>query len=333
MKIERNKIISKLLDYTRPGKLKNDRQIIVFAICVLIATVLWFLNALEKDYSSTLTYSVKYVNPPEELFLANTPPSKLELNVQAHGFTLLRHKLAFSFSPIVIDLTEIRNNMENGGNTVRMSTENLVKLANNQVSKEISVVDVSPQTISLIFDSLATKSVSVLPQVTSGFKPQFYQKGEISVKPESLLISGPSAILDTIYSLHTELKTFSGLDATVESRVRVVHPDNIKISPNEVLLHIPVEKFTEKELSLPVQVINMPEGLGLKLFPAQISVLFLVGLSDYENISPTDFRVVVDYQKISSGHETLDVAIDVKPPFIQLLKVSPEEVEFLIETE
>jgi hypothetical protein len=71
---------------------------------------------MEKDYTTSLTYSVKYVNPPKNLFLANTPPSKLELNVQAHGFTLLRHKLAFSFSPIVLDLSAISQSLESENN-------------------------------------------------------------------------------------------------------------------------------------------------------------------------------------------------------------------------
>src|SRR5690554_5884376 len=171
------KRIAEILSYLNPEKLKNDKRIVVFSVCLLIASALWFLNALGKDYTTSLTYSVKYVNPPANLFLANTPPSKLELNVQAHGFTLLRHKLAFSFSPIILDLSAISQSSELVNNEYRVPSRTLIDRIAVQVSKEISVNGVSPQTIALVFDSLNTKKVPVQPQTELSFKPQFFLKG------------------------------------------------------------------------------------------------------------------------------------------------------------
>ncbi len=328
-----NKKISEFFGYFKLEKLRNDKRIVVFSVCLLIAASLWFLNVMGKDYTTVLSYSVKYVNPPKNLFLANTPPSKLELNVQAHGFTLLRHKLAFSFSPIVLDLSAISQSLESDNNEYRVPSENLIRRIETQVSKEITINGVSPQTFSLVFDSLNTKIVPVSPLVELNFKPQFNLKGIVESKPDSVKITGPAAVLDTLTILHTEEVTFEGLDKSIEQFVNVVHPGNTEISPEKVEVIVPVEKFTEKKISLPVQLINLPEDVNLKLFPPNIAVTVMVGLSEYEKVSTRDFTATVDFTQALSGENYLEVSVETNKDYIQLMKVVPNSIEYLIESE
>ncbi|MEE4285185.1 MAG: CdaR family protein [Mariniphaga sp.] len=328
-----NKRISEFLGYFNPEKLKNDKRIVVFSVCLLIAASLWFLNAMGKDYTTSLTYSVKYVNPPENLFLANTPPSKLELNVQAHGFTLLRHKLAFSFSPIVMDLSAISQSLESNNKEYRVTSEFLINKIGAQVSKEITISGVSPQTLLLVFDSLNTKKVPVIPQVELNFKPQFFLMGLVLPRPDSIEITGPAAVLDTIDVLQTDKITFEGLDKSMERTVPVTHPENIRISPEKIAIIVPVEKFTEKKISLPVQVIHLPEDVQLKLFPPNITVAVMVGLSKYEEVSSVDFTATVDFNQALSGENNLEVSVETNKDYIQLMKVVPSSIEYLIESE
>jgi len=327
------KRIAEILGYISPEKLKNDKRIVVFSVCLLIASALWFLNALGKDYTTSLTYSVKYVNPPANLFLANTPPSKLELNVQAHGFTLLRHKLAFSFSPLVLDLSGISQTLQDENNEYRVPSEELIRRIGLQVSKEITINSVSPQSISLVFDSLDSKTVPVLPDVELRFKPQFDLKGPVETVPDSIRITGPATGIDTITALHTETLIVEALDKNLEKQVRVVHPPNTKISPEKATISVPVEKFTEKEIPVPVAVLNLPEGTHLKLFPPTIRITVMVGLSEYENILSRNFLATVNYNQVIAKNNQLDVAVDTDKSYIRILKIAPRTIEYLIETE
>jgi YbbR domain-containing protein len=314
-------------------KIKNDKRIVIFAVCLLIATVLWLMNALEKDYTATLNYPVKYVNPPEKLFLSNTPPSGFELTVEARGFTLLRYKLSFSFTPIKIDLSDASRKRTKNGQAIQIPTENLIRQISNQVSNEISISGIFPETISLVFDSINTKNIPVFPQITLDFKPQFSLQGSVTVIPDSIKVSGPSVIIDTIQFLYTQPEFFPGLDKSTKKMVPVLQPPRTELQETKVTLHISVEKFTEKTVTLPVRVAHQPEGSSVKLFPPQVSVSFMVGLSHYENISPSDFSAVVDYRQALEGDTILDVIIESKPRFIHSLKMLPLSVEYLIETE
>jgi hypothetical protein len=327
------KRLTEIVNYFNFEKLKKDRRLIVFAVCLLIATALWFLNALSKNYTTTINYPVKYTNPPEEMFLTSTPPKKFELKVEGYGFSLLRYKLILSPSPIVLNLASIHESYEGSGNIITIQSQSLIQRISQQVSNEISITEISPNVITLIFDSVATKTLPVKTNLITTFKPQFYLKNEITFQPESIKVSGPSAALDTISFLETESVNISEIDENIEKVVRVKSPLNTELSTDKVLVKIPVEKFTEKELTIPVEIKNKPEDVSVKLFPSEVKVSFLVGMSNYESTTTNNFKITVDFNQADNSSETLDVTVDSQPQFIQSLRVSPQSVDFLVETD
>ncbi len=327
-----NKNISKIPEYFKIEKIRNDKRIVVFLVCLAIATGLWFLNALSKKYTTTISYPVRYVSAPNKQFLANTPPSKLELKVEAYGFTLLRHKLSLSFSPIILNLSNItKNNIPQNG-TYTIQSSSLIRRISSQISNEISLLEIHPETIPIVLDSLKTKTVPVDANISLGFKPQFNLKNPVSLQPNEVTITGPSAIIDTISILLTEKKLYEELDEPIEKNLDVKHPEKTNISPDHVVLKIDVEKYTEKVLRIPVLVRNKPDDVNVKLFPSEVNVSCMVGLSEFENVTANNFSAYVDYQEILEKTENLVVHTENKSNYIQLVRTSPEVVEYLTET-
>ncbi len=328
-----NKKVSRIIDDLKSEKLRNNKQAVIFFVCLSIAAILWFLNSMEKDYNTALSYPVKYVNPPDNLFLSNNPPQKLELNVQLHGFTLLRHKLSLSVSPVIIDLKTITRNAEKQNNIYKIPSETLINKINPQISKEISINSISPQEIEFQFDSLKSKSVPVTHKADFTFRPQYFLNGNVSLKPDSVLITGPSAIIDTIKMLYTESKIFSELNKNLERHLSVNNPKNTKVTPEKVSIQIPVERFTEKELTIQIHTVNLEEGVNLKLFPNRIKLTVMVSLSEYEKVTPEDFFATVDYNDTADGKNRLQVSAGTEKQYLQILRTSPDYIEYLIETE
>ncbi len=328
-----NNRISKIPEYFKLDKLRNDKRIVVFLVCLLIATGLWFLNALSKEYSTTISYPVKYVNPPSKQFLANMPPSKLELKVDAHGFTLLRHKLSLSFSPIILNLTNITKNLAEQDGTYTIPSSSLLRRIRSQVSNEITILEISPEVIPIVLDSLKSKTVPVLADVDVSFKSQFNLKSPIWLDPAEVKITGPSAVIDTIQQLHTEAESFSELDETVEKYLDVIHPTKTSVSPDKVVITIEVEKYTEKVLRIPVLIRNKPDDVNIKLFPSEVKVSCQVGMSEFEDLTANDFSAYVDYDDVNTNSTTLHVSIERKSSYIQVVSTTPDAVEYLIETD
>jgi len=69
----------------------------VFLACLALASFLWFLNALEKRYTDHIIIPVRYINLPKNKDLTGKLPEKLDLTVDAFGYTLLQYKLSLAF--------------------------------------------------------------------------------------------------------------------------------------------------------------------------------------------------------------------------------------------
>jgi len=324
---------NKIPEFFRIEKIRNDKRIVVYLVCVLISTVLWFLNALSKDYSTTISYPVKYMNPPSRQFLANEPPSKLDLKVDAHGFTLLRYKLSLSYSPIVLNLTNITEDVESQNGTYYVQTSGLLRKIKGQVSNEISIVEIQPSVIPIQLDSLKTKLVPVKPNISLEFRSQYNLHKPLQLTPKHVKITGPSNIVDTLKQLQLDKLNLKDLNQNLATNVKVLYPEKTKVDPEKVLVTLEIEKYTEKDLKVPILVKNRPAGVDVKLFPSEVKITCLVGLSEFENVTANDFSAVVDYKDITNETKTLRLKIVQKSEFIQLVRYTPESVEFLTETD
>jgi YbbR domain-containing protein len=327
-----NTNFSNIGDYFKVVNFKNNRRVVVFLICLIIATTLWILNALSKNYSAMISYPVKFANPPENRFLADKTPTKLDLEIDGQGFTLLRFKL-LSFVPITLDIEEITKNMEQNTGTFKVSSRNLIAQIEDQLGNEISIANINPEILVIVLDSLITKTVPVELDITVDFESQFNLKQPISTKPDKVEITGPTIVLDKISVIKTKVNIINKLNASVNQEIELIHPEKTTILPEKVNLNIEVEKYTEKELKIPIEILNKPKNVSVKLFPSELKVLFTVGLSRFEKIKSSDFGASVDYNTIVKDVNNLNISLYKNPEFIQGIRLIPEKVEFLIETD
>jgi hypothetical protein len=46
------------IEFLKLKNLRHDKRVVVFLGCLAISTLMWFLNALNKDYETTVVYPV-----------------------------------------------------------------------------------------------------------------------------------------------------------------------------------------------------------------------------------------------------------------------------------
>ena len=88
-------------------------------------------------------------------------------------------------------------------------------------------------------------------------------------------------------------------------------PQYLKFSTTQVQVVGAVDKFTEGAVSVPVQLVNIPDGILVSIFPKEIPVVYYTSLSTYDAITPEDFRIECDFS-------TLDYASGVMVPKLVL---------------
>lgn len=325
--------VYKVFKYLKKVYFRNDKRVAAYVVCIAIATVFWFLNALSKTYTVELFAPVTYVNFPNNKTLASDMPAEFELTIRAHGFTILRRKLSSLFMPIEFNVNELTKNrmVESGNSSFTFPSKQFFPELAYQLSNDLEILNMRPDTLFFRFGNMAQKRVVVKPVLQINLKKQYQISGEITTIPESVIVSGPQSILDTLLFVSTGTEVFNIVEENIQKEVRINPVKELFFRPQSVMLNIPVEEYTEAQQPVQVTLIGQPEGLTVKLFPAKVKVSFLVGLSRFSEIHPEDFILNVVYSDIQEGKQRLKIVATSVPPYLYDLKITPEDIEYLIE--
>lgn len=314
--------------------LRRDGKLFIFLICFVISSFFWTLNNLSKNYTARISFPVKYIDLPTDKKLSQPLPQKLECTVNAYGFTLLRHKLRLSFSPILINVGELRIRRKTTGNnhsSFSASTEANRSMIINQISNEIQVLNIYPDSLFFNFEPIIERKFPVKPEATISLLSQYILKQQPFTDPDSVMVKGPQDVLDTLKFVYTRNQSYKDLSHSVQRNVSLAGDNDLQFSPRRVVLNIPVEQITEGTREIPLVIKHVPDSIQLKSFPATIKVSYKVGLSQYDQITGDSFLPVIDYDSISSSREKLPVTMEKSPQNIISYDYYPKDVEFILE--
>lgn len=330
-----NRVLADLLGITRRPRRKKitlNRRVLTFFFFLLLSVLFWFLTAMNREYTTYISYPVRYIRFPEKKVLVNDIPDRLELTVNAGGYTLLKNKLKSRIDPIIFDVNSFSLNTVLGDPSTLYI---LTSYAKDRIAKqlsEIEILNISPDSLFFQFADKASKKVPVEPDLDISFEKQYMQVGPYLVEPDSVTISGPEMIIDTIKVVATKEVIMSDANRSFDMELEMQPLHKVEFDPFEVWIQVPIEKFTEASLKVRIEVINMPESLLLRPFPPAITVSCQIGLSAYETLNEHLFRAVIDYAEVGNmlGNK-LQVKIIKMPVYIQAVNFTPKSVEYIVE--
>ena len=313
--------------------LKADRRLIVFLFFVALATLFWFLNQLEEEYVTEISLPVRYTNFPSDKILANELPNHFELRVRGYGYKLLEYKISNKFLPYTIDVNSLTLRMHAQSSYAKFFslTSLLSQDIEDQISSELEIVSIRPDTLFFEFADRIFKKVPVVSDLSAVPAAQYMIRGKIQFSPDSIIVSGADPIIDTIDRVYTKTSELVDLSDDYQDEIQLKRISNVKFSEDEVKVNINIEKFTEASQIIPLNVINVPDTLVVRTFPKDITVTYHVALSDYEKVVPQLFEMVVDYNEGSNPENKLSISILNSPEYIRSLRFSPKKVEYIIE--
>jgi len=305
---------------------------ITFLIFLILSAAFWFIRALGEPYESIVDYPVRYINFPENKVLVGDVPYKLQLTVRARGFSILRSKLNLELVPLRFNVNSFSLNSK-GIDTFFIVTETVKEVLSAELN-EMTILDISPDTLFFKLSGLSVKKVAVLPFLSlhnKFFQQQFMLNGKIEVFPDSIIISGPGTLVDSIDHVSTEPIRYTNLSDTVRNEFEIRPIDKISYSQQQVIATIPVDRFTEVESRESVLPANVPDSVELIAIPGQVSMTYRVCISNYDRIRNNPLTPRVDYNEIGERNMPwLNVFLADTPGFISNLQFNPKVIEFLI---
>lgn len=301
----------------------------MFSVFLLISFFIWLLNALSKNYTSSLEYPLQYTDFPEDMVFVGEMPQTIELNVTGHGFAILRYRISRKPVPISFTVSSLTvDKIENS--TAYILTRNLRSQVNGQLPSELRLLEINPDTLHFQFAEKSSRLVPVKPDIHFELENQFTTVDGIILEPDSVLVTGPDVVLDTLSFVPTAHEDLGLLSRNFSEKMELARVSGLEYSVSRVMCSIELERYTEVQLNVPVVVENLPDSLSMQTFPPRIRLTCRVGLSKFERINNNPFRAVVDYREIGEQTRELEVGVKNIPGYLLGYEYTPRTVEFLI---
>lgn len=311
----------------------------MFLFFAALSTLAWYIRALEDNYMADVKYPIKYIHLPANCTFSKSPESYLNLHIKGEGYSILSYKLRHK-GPLNLDVN-IFTLLPGSSDSVsayiltKFFYQKLVAEINDPY-KNLQILDISPDTLFLFFTNIKTRQLPVIIHLKANktiCDPHHMLSGEPFSIPSLMSVSGPYSMIDTLQSINVQLPEITNLADTF---VKFVQLDKIDrrflYSKNIVKVVIPVDRYCESQIEVPITIRNEPDSIYLKIFPKKILIKYRVTLNKSVAINAAIFRPFVESGSIELNKGSkLDVNIGPVPAYLKILKIYPEKVEYLIE--
>ena len=313
-------ILKKIRSY-----LPQKSQFKFIILFILISFSLWIFTKLSDEQTSKISFPVELINIPDLMIIDQAPDKNINLTVTSSGFDLLIYSIKNS-----IQLNLSLANYNNGIGSIKLSDQKF------QIQKQLFegtiINEIDPPILNFDYSNLRRKKVKVSANANLTYMSGYNKFGSWEIKPDSIFVSGPFSIVDSLKTISTLLINYDNInfDLNEDLELLSIHPQ-VEYDTKFVNINLSVKKYTEKTLSSPINIINLPDSLSIRLFPQNIDISFTIPLENAESISPNDFSFYSDFIESDLGNkDKLIIKLSKKPETVSRLKWEPKYVKYLI---
>ncbi len=323
-------VFNKWPTFTEREKLQLRKKILMFSFFLMLSVIIWFLNALSKNYNTEIKYPVSYSKFPQGKVLIDEPPDHLLLRVNAHGYALLRYKLVNRPVPVNFKVSAFTmNSMADDPTRFYILTRYAREQVSKQLPSEFELLDILPDTLNFHFARNIRIKLPVKAVLDFTVDKQFTTKNDIVLTPDSIWVTGPDVILDTMEYMRTREMNLGVLSKSFEGKLIIDSPKYINSERDNVNCSVELERYTEVVVDVPLEVLHLPDSIAIQTFPPRIRINATVGLSKFERVTPSAFKAQVDYNEVLEGKTRLTVKLTRVPDFLMNKDYNPKSVEYL----
>ena len=295
-----------------------------FLFFLLLSFTFWTSTKLSNTYIVEESFSIIWTNIPNGI-IPSSENQQMNVSISASGIEILIYRLINK--SINISLSQADFSGEKGLIDLRGQDFFIKK----QFFENTKLNILNPLFLEFKFSRLEEKVFTVVPQIEINLRAGYLIYSSLKVTPDSILVSGPKSILDTLNSIQSESIIADDLYENFRKKVSLRSIPEIQLSESKVTVEVAVSRYTEKEFLLNVEVINLPLGTRVKLFPPKAKVRVTLPLSVLRTIKTSDFNLVVDYNNIFKDVEKkLDLIMIRRPSSVKKVILEPKKVNYLI---
>lgn len=313
----------------KPREGFSQYKLAVFVFCVIISALMWLFTELTKDYTDVVKYKLRFENVPDGLILTRAGDSTLEVTLSAQGFDLLGAKYLHRDKELVIDLSKVRIRSGAGGYMAYLPSARVTDDLLRQISRSKGIVAIKPDTLYFAFSEVVRKVVPVVAQFSYSLNSQYDLADSVKVNPLNLTVSGIQSVIDTLQFVRTQAFEAKNIDTSTTFHLLIEKSQSgqwLRYSADTIAVSLKVRKITEAEYEVPLTVLG--DGHDLRIMPDKVKVLCRVPVSEFPHIESASF--IAQVSRRSADEKRLKVEMMRVPPSVKILRVEPDEVDYVI---
>jgi hypothetical protein len=223
-----------------------NREVLIFIFFLILSSLFWYLNELGKDLEATINYPVRYINPPKDRVLTGNLPARIGLELEGPGYSILKMKLSGSRAPVVVDFSKISSKrMAPKSPVYYLVSADMKESFTRQLHADFNLIGIKPDTLFFGFDKVVKRKMPVIPDIKVDVPRSF--KAIVVAEPDSVIVTGPKHILDSITGIKTKRRVFSRANETFKTSIILLEPEHLEVEQARVDLEITiVRKYSGK---------------------------------------------------------------------------------------
>ena len=315
-KIEGNKRLKK--------RFPSKNRLHFFLFFVFISFSFWISTKLSNSYTIEQIFNIEWINIPESIVISENN-KKLNTSITASGVEIILYRL-FN-NNLKIDLIQANFELD----YLSLNLENQKFLIQQQLYSNTLLNQFTPSLVKIKFSRLSEKKIPIIPKTRINLRAGYLTDSNVISKPDCIIVRGPKILLDSIYYAETIAYNQEDVYKSISKKINLSPIEGVNFSKDFVDIELSVSRYSEKEFNIPIELINQPEGVKVKLFPPKTKVRATIPMSVIGNIRVSDFRLIADYNQILNGQtQKLELFIQKKPSGVKQIILEPNEVNYLI---
>ena len=307
----------------------NNKTLLKYFFFFLISFSFWFLSMLSKYHETSLSLPVEYINFPVDKILFSDPPSYIDIRVKSPGFSILFYNF-ISCPTLILDISKANIKTNKRGSDIFWLINSKRKYIVDLLPGSMELITVNPSKILLQFTNKESKRVPVKLKSDITLKPELWYAQPITLTPDSITIYADLNKLDSIDFLETQPLILSDISNGGIYNIPIEPINGIEYDIDDVNVNLEVEYFIEETISYKLNYINMREGYKIRLFPEFVQITLRVSKEKYHILQTDLLEPIVDISQISNQNNRLEVKVINLPSFVQLERIYPSSVEFML---
>lgn len=302
------------------------RNALTFAVFLGIATILWFVMALNEVKTMDIRATVQVVNVPDSVKLISYIPEEINVNVRGTGNELIAYSIGKE--PVI----QIDYKYYCRRNHISLSSTEMRSLARRMFGQGTQIQAMNPDSLSIWYTSRPPVKLPIRINATVNTLPNCALTRPVAANTDSVLVYSINPLPNDYMTVSTSAIILNDVARSENVRVALSTPPGARAYPDSVTLGINVEPMISKSIKIPVRAVNVPANLKMILIPSQVTANYTVPMSRYEEKQPS-FDIIADFNSLDRNFTSNRIKVEMLRAEGNFLEVylSADSIEYIIE--